>query len=370
MKKKIVRSAVFEKPKGLYQVRGVWWYQAPQINTIRPKPVSLQTHVYLEAIAKRQELLEVPHIALSDSVRCEFEKHIKRKLAARVFTIVAARCKQVTVRNFSRFLPRGITLPDITTRLLQDYYDQRRGEVSVASSHKAIMDVRSFLNDMVEQKKVRSNAAIGVKEEQLPHSPRIKFIPRELRDSLIANCECPDMKLILLFGTHAGLRKNEIVQARPEWVRMEGAGFLCLTDTETHRFNRKKKGRTIPMTKELRAHFEEHGIQEPFLVRPDVRQGKPGCYRWDFRVPFMEYIASQKGPEWITPHVMRHTFASLLVMDNKSVYKVAKWMGDLVSTVEDVYGHLSPEDQDVNVSSPTPVAEPMANPAGLKVVAS
>ena len=49
----------------------------------------------------------------------------------------------------------------------------------------------------------------------------------------------------------------------------------------------------------------------------------------------------------VTAHVMRHTFASLLVQAGVSIYKVARWLGDGVEVVEDHYGHLAPKDSDI-----------------------
>jgi len=41
------------------------------------------------------------------------------------------------------------------------------------------------------------------------------------------------------------------------------------------------------------------------------------------------------------PHVMRHTRATHLLQDGKSIYDVAKLLGDTLATVERVYGHHS-----------------------------
>lgn len=43
------------------------------------------------------------------------------------------------------------------------------------------------------------------------------------------------------------------------------------------------------------------------------------------------------------PHVMRHTRATHLLQDGKSLYDVAKLLGDTLATVERVYGHHSAE---------------------------
>ena len=47
---------------------------------------------------------------------------------------------------------------------------------------------------------------------------------------------------------------------------------------------------------------------------------------------------------WITPHVARHTFASILAQKGESIYKIAKWLGDTLEVTEKHYAHLAPGD--------------------------
>ena len=47
---------------------------------------------------------------------------------------------------------------------------------------------------------------------------------------------------------------------------------------------------------------------------------------------------------WITPHVARHTFASILAQKGESIYKIAKWLGDTTEVTEKHYAHLAPGD--------------------------
>ena len=49
-----------------------------------------------------------------------------------------------------------------------------------------------------------------------------------------------------------------------------------------------------------------------------------------------------------TFHDLRRTFASLHVSAGTSIYKVAKWLGDEVRVVEESYGHLIPQDLEIN----------------------
>ena len=54
-----------------------------------------------------------------------------------------------------------------------------------------------------------------------------------------------------------------------------------------------------------------------------------------------------QGLGWVTPHVMRHTFASLLASKGVSIYKIALWLGDDVRVVQKHYAKLLPKDEDI-----------------------
>lgn len=62
----------------------------------------------------------------------------------------------------------------------------------------------------------------------------------------------------------------------------------------------------------------------------------------DFYRPYRSLVkaAGIERGRW-HPHVMRHTRATHLLQDGKSIYDVAKLLGDTIATVERVYGHHS-----------------------------
>ena len=78
-------------------------------------------------------------------------------------------------------------------------------------------------------------------------------------------------------------------------------------------------------------------------------------YRYDFRKVF-DKLASDCGLDWLTFHDLRRTFASLHVSRGTSIYKVARWLGDGVDVVEKHYGHLIPQDSEINAAWIHPAA--------------
>jgi site-specific recombinase XerC len=52
---------------------------------------------------------------------------------------------------------------------------------------------------------------------------------------------------------------------------------------------------------------------------------------------------------WVTPHIMRHSFASNLATADVSIFKISEWLGDDVRVVQRSYAKLAPADGDIQV---------------------
>jgi integrase len=222
---------------------------------------------------------------------------------------------------------------------------QRLKESSIESYG---MIIRVFCGWLVEENKLRENPTLFIKARISTSAKRRRFCLREQVDSLISKCADLELKFILYCGFHAGLRKGEIVQARPHWFDLR-LNIVHITESETWKPKDKDK-RTIPLTTTFKKFLEEEmsidgELPSPFLIYSSKVQGK-ARYRYDFRKPFDEY-AKAKGYAWLKPHVMRHTFASLLAIAGVSIFKIAQWLGDDVRVVERHYAHLLPQDSDI-----------------------
>jgi len=80
---------------------------------------------------------------------------------------------------------------------------------------------------------------------------------------------------------------------------------------------------------------------------------------WEFRDVFQEMVVAAKlDPRVVTPHAMRHTFASILAQRGVSLYKIAAWMGHSTAEVTELYAHLTAYDDDIRrLNSPAPAEQ-------------
>jgi integrase len=307
--------------------------------------MSLGTSDYGEAVVKALEIRADPFLISADPLRSEIDAFLDHKLRQNEYSAASAEAKKYALQEFASFVGKADPAL-ITTADVERFYQEVRGRVAESTAQGYMTTLRSFFNRLLGMRKVRTNVVKGVRLARLDTKGRAAFCTRAVRDRLIAKCKREDLKFVLFCGFHAGLRKAEIIEARPDWFDLK-LGQVHVRKTETFR-PKDRDERVIPMTKAFKAFLKEYRLRSPFMLHPEVPHGK-SRYRWDFRRPWAEYVAKNKCPE-ITPHIARHTFASLLASAGVSIYKIAQWLGDDVRVVQQHYAKLLPKDADIEAA--------------------
>lgn len=200
-----------------------------------------------------------------------------------------------------------------------------------------------FTRWLKENGHISTDPCEGIPRRKAKMRVRKRFLSREECRKVLDFCTDPDLKMCLYFGIHCGLRKGEVLQVAPHWIDLRN-GLLHVQASKDWE-PKDRDNRTIPLTKEFLAFLHPYADREPYIVRPDVVAGA-GRYRWDFRRPFNDLLEEVEVK--CTFHDLRRTFASQLISSGVSAYKVARWLGDGMAVVEAHYGHLVPNDEDIN----------------------
>ncbi len=339
MKGKKSKTAA-NKLRGIYTRGNTFWFTYRLAG--KKHFHSLGTSDYSEAVQKALEIRQNPELTPTAVFEHEISAFVAHKLEKDKFSEFSAGRKVYTLNAFARATGRAnpalVTAADVET-----FYRQAQTRIKESTVQGYIGTIRSFFNYLLKVRKVRVNPVAGLELARLDEKGREKFCTPALRDKLIAEAPTDELRMILFLGFHAGLRKNEIVQARPEWFDLK-AGSLNVRASATFR-PKDREERTIPLTTAFRAFLGRHGLPEPFVLRPDTKDSK-GNYRFNLGRLFGLYMKDQTCV-WVTPHVMRHTFASLLASAGVSIYKIAKWLGDDVETAQKHYAKLLPGDTDI-----------------------
>ena len=181
------------------------------------------------------------------------------------------------------------------------------------------------------------------KEEAFP-----KFLNLEQVDNvlMIAREHGQDIFLVFAIGIYAGLRKNEIVNSRWEWIDWRrktitvspGIGFVP----------KNRKPRAIPLSSKLLEILRPHKQKDGYIIESSKESANGERYRYEPRTAFGN-VAREAGIDWLTLHVLRHTFISLHCQAGTSIFKVSQWAGHAdVSTTARIYAHLQKYDKDID----------------------
>ncbi|HIJ74115.1 MAG TPA: site-specific integrase [Candidatus Hydrogenedentes bacterium] len=189
------------------------------------------------------------------------------------------------------------------------------------------------------------NPVQGVERFKVEKRPP-RFLNQEQIEKLLAAAEEYNENVFLgiALGVYAGMRRREISFATWEWINFDrklisivGDGHFAVKDWEA---------RTLPLHGRLAEILWPRRRPDGYILAPEA---EPGVYRYryDFRKVF-DAVKRQVGPDWLTVHVLRHTFASQLAAAGVSLYKIAQWLGHANVKTTQIYAHLQAHDEDIN----------------------
>lgn len=348
-------------PRGIYQQKQTYWLRWTPVPGGPQVRQSLGTRDLAEAITEAAKVRRTEGPAKREKAS-ECEPEIDRYLVAKRdggLSSTTLSSRRYVLVGFCEAV--GASTPrHIGSAAAASWYEAHRKK----KPHTAVAylrQVRWWIAWLIERGVLVRDPTAAIQIPKLKMQARRRFLlPAEVK-RLLAACDEPDtlwrkkeelqlqaaegLKFAVMCGLHAGMRKLEVVEARPDWFDLE-AGLIHIQATSTFE-PKDRDNRTVPMSDDFKAWLQVYGLREPFMLQPKAKHGKYR-YRFDFRAAF-EALVKRAGMPDVTFHDLRRTFASLLVSKGVSLYKVAKWLGDELETVQNHYGHLIPQDDEINV---------------------
>lgn len=329
--------------RGVYRRGNIWWYRWSHRG--RQYRTSLETEDEARAIIAAREIMANPGCLVEPSEADPVERYCR-------WLVDHGRSRNTA--NSRRHLLRQLleaTGAASYARLRPDQAREwYRGEVArlhPSTAASTLQTVRHFYGWLRDEGLARVNPFDGIKAPLQRAGARKRTLTPDEARRLIDAAPDDEMRFVLFCALHAGLRKEEIVEARPEWFDLE-AGLLHLQASPTWQ-PKDKDNRTIPLTREFREFLAGFPMLGTYCIRPDIAKGK-WRYRFDFRRGWIEARTRAGLGADVRFHDLRRTFASLLVSKGVSLYKVAVWLGDGIAVVERHYAHLTPADDEINAA--------------------
>lgn len=229
----------------------------------------------------------------------------------------------------------------LTRQVCRKYAEQRRAQGARSPSWKTrkplsngtiireIVTLRAALKWAVSEKWISEAPQI---EAPPAPAPRERWLTRDEAKRLLAHIKAPHVHLFVLIGLYTGARTGAILEL--EWSRVDLAtGIIHFGAGEGN-----KRRSIVPMVPQLR-----DALNAAAQIRTSdwviEFYGKPVK---SVRHAFRDAAESANLAD-VTPHTLRHTCATWMVMNGVPFEMVAKFLGNSVEMIERVYGHHSPD---------------------------
>jgi integrase len=149
------------------------------------------------------------------------------------------------------------------------------------------------------------------------------------------------MEAYVMLMLFAGLRSGEALALR--WVDVDFTQKVLYISPRDDWRPKSGKGRVIPVPKDLGAFLGERRrlIPEAVLV-VEGETFTPYMVKRRLKSVVIDAGLPTEGEAAITAHVLRHTYASHLVMKGVPLYTVSALLGHSTVKTTEIYAHLAP----------------------------
>ncbi len=254
--------------------------------------------------------------------------------------------------HFGHMGATNITVEDVT-----DGYVKKRlnGEIGYTDDKGKAHGYRKAVNGTIRRELGTLVAAFSYAvKTRLFAKKDVPYIPlpekSEPKERWLTNDECATLQLAAEWDGRArkhnpdrrcsryvritlatGARKASIQELMWSQVNFE-TGLITLHKKGKRRS--KKRSPTVPIPNALRPYLEKWFEEKDSLYV----LGSAGSIRKTFTT-----ACKYAGLDDVTPHTLRHTWASHAAMNGVKLLDIAKVLGNSLAVVEETYAHLSPE---------------------------
>ena len=239
-------------------------------------------------------------------------------------------------------MPFGSTALDRIDTSAVDAWRTKRlaAGVSKATINRDVGALRAVLSWAVEREVIEQHPLARLKPLPIDRKGRTRFLTDAEVQRFLAALEAPDpqrpayLRPAVMLMLYAGLRRGEALGLRMRDVDLS-RNMLTI---EGHR---AKSGQTrhVPMNPALTATMRDFIKAHRLADLPDARLFGVASIRRSW-----SRLMKQAGLDAeVTPHVLRHSFASHLVMSGAPIRTVQSLLGHSTIALTERYSHLAPE---------------------------
>lgn len=261
------------------------------------------------------------------------------------------------------FRERGTILQDENRTDIQAYYDylfQRGLSVNTVKHHKNVL--HASLRYAVEEGIISNNPAAAVRLPSIPKVEHSVYTVEQVQKLLAAVKDEP-LYPVIYIAANFGLRRSEVLGL--EWSAIDlDAQTMTIRKTVSkvtkevvaERTKTKSSYRILPIPAPCAEFFralKHQQLLDRVAMGPEYdvndwvcKQKNGNPFHGDYINHKFPALLKKYGLEKVTFHELRHTFASLMIVNGIDLKRVSELMGhSSIKVTADIYGHLCMEEK-------------------------
>jgi site-specific recombinase XerD len=333
----IVKSVPQDDPEAARKFKTVW------INTGTPYKREAENFM-AQVEADHQKGIALPSNSktrFQDFVNNEYLPWAKANKSPGAYHSNVFSCNSLT-----KFL-KAEYLSKITPYLIEQFKISRRSQVSERTVNIELTCLKQIFSKAEEWSFCQKNPATRIKKFSEPKKqPRFLSQEEIIR---LTEAASPRLRPFIIIAAETGMRYGEILHLRFDSIDFGRNVIMVRNDVGFKVKNRKD--REIPLSSVLAKMlkwFMRYYISQPHM---EIKERTPQQKVWLFcdeegnRIVSMrktfQRAAKRAGLPGVTPHTLRHTFASHCVMDGIGIRTVQVFLGHSNLKITEIYTHLS-----------------------------
>jgi integrase len=250
-------------------------------------------------------------------------------------------CSRPLLAEFGKMKPRDIGMTQTLRYSNLRQAGQIGNKVCESTVRREIGMLRAAINHGIKSGRL---SADSLRHMFIPRQPAPKdlYLNKEQLEIMLSEAAILGARIHTFchIAAFTAARKGSIEELTWDRVDFE-TGMINFDDGSVRTKKRKSK---VPMNQRLRAHLEQ--VREPYSKMSGyVTTNNTPIHREFLRLK--EHLVRthpQHADVWseMTPHTLRHTWATLAAQSGVSMFDIAGVLGDTVQTVIRVYAHHSP----------------------------
>ena len=273
-----------------------------------------------------------------------FVDYLRFEKGRAILTVDSYRRDLENFQNYFTRLSDGITWQTVDTDIIRDWMENMMDKGnSSASINRRLSALRSFYRYAMARGLVSKNPAYGVvgpkKEKTLPY-----FVKESQMDNLLdeanwgVSYEDLRNRMILMVFYETGVRLSELVGLNDNSISWPEKVLRVI--------GKRNKERVVPLGDKLlreltdyvsvRDRCVERRSNALFLTK-DGERAKPAQVRFMVERNLRKFCTLKK----VSPHVLRHTFATAMLNHGADLESVKRLLGHESLTTTEVYTHVT-----------------------------